>query len=279
MQNLKIWYKDIVVNNTYGLRSYSSSEQLSKDSANSSFNIIPLVIYDNAQENKVIAIKSNRKKSGVYRWVHNKSGKMYIGSSADLGQRFSSYYSLIWITSQAKRSIIYRSILKYGLSEFRLEVIEYCNSEDVLKREQFFLDCLNPEYNILKIAGSRRGFKVLDETKAKISKTLTGRVLSESVKIKIKESRIGVKHSEETKAKLREHLLYLNKNILAGKKSIKVTILDLDTNVFTEYSSIRKAAEAVGSYAHNIIKYENLKLTKNYTKPFKGRFEINVLRA
>ena len=278
MKNRSTRNKGIVLNNISQLRSYSSGEGLNSDTSNSSFNITPEVIYDNAHENKEIAIKSNRKKSGVYRWVHNKSGKMYIGSSADLGQRFSSYYSLIWIKSQAKRSIIYKSLLKHGYSEFRLEILEYCNSEDVIKREQFFLDYLKPEYNILKIAGSRVGFEVLEETKAKISAALTGRVLSESVKGKIKAARIGVKHSEVTKAKLKEHLINLNKNILAEKKSIKVTIFDLETKVFTEYSSIRKAAEAIGSYAHKILNYENLKLNKNYTKPFKGRYEINIIR-
>lgn len=168
--------------------------------------------------------------------------------------------------------------MKYGLSEFRLEVLEYCNSEDVLKREQFFLDYLNPEYNILKIAGSRKGFKVLDETKAKISKSLIGRVLSESVKIKIKQSRIGVQHSEVTKVKLKEHLANLNRTILAEKKSFKITVLDLETNIITEYSSIRKAALAIGSYAHNITKYEKLKLNNNYSKPFKNRYVINIER-
>ena len=168
--------------------------------------------------------------------------------------------------------------MKYGYSEFRLEILEYCNKEDVIKREQFFLDNLKPEYNILKIAGSRRGFEVLEETKAKISATLTGRVISESTKEKMKATRIGFKHSEATKAKLREHLINLNKNILADKKGIKVTIIDLVTQVSMEYNSIRKAAKAIGSYADKILKYETRKLNENYTKPYKGRYEINIMR-
>jgi group I intron endonuclease len=260
------------------LRCYSSEVGLGSGISNSSIKVTPVVIYDNAHENKKIAIKSNRKKSGVYRWVHIKSGKMYIGSSIDLGRRFSSYFSLKLIENQAKRSIIYKSLIKYGHLEFRLEILEFCNSEDVIEREQFYLDALKPEYNILKIAGSRTGFKVLDETKAKIRAALTGRVLSESVKAKIKAARIGAKHSEATRAKLKEHLVTLNKKVLAEKNGIKVTILDLETKVFTEYSSIRKAAKGIGSYGDKIVKYENLKLSKNYTKPFKGRYEINIFR-
>jgi group I intron endonuclease len=42
---------------------------------------------------------------------------------------------------------------------FRLEILEYCPISIVLDREQFYIDKLNPEYNILKIAGSNLGYK------------------------------------------------------------------------------------------------------------------------
>lgn len=90
------------------------------------FNITPLVLYVNADKDKVIAIKNNRKKSGIYRWTHIESGKYYIGSAVDLGRRFSNYYSYPFI-SQAKKSIICKSLLKYGYSEFSLEILEDCD--------------------------------------------------------------------------------------------------------------------------------------------------------
>jgi len=55
-------------------------------------NIIP-IIYVNSDKEKVTAIKSNRKLSGIYRWTHKETGKSYIGSSVDLGRRFSCYFS------------------------------------------------------------------------------------------------------------------------------------------------------------------------------------------
>ena len=115
-------------------------------------NITPLVLYANADKDKVIAINNNRKKSGIYKWTHRESGKYYIGSSIDLGRRFSYYFSYPSISSQAKTSIICKSLLKYGYSEFSLEIIEYCDIKDTINREQFYIDSLNPEYNILKIA-------------------------------------------------------------------------------------------------------------------------------
>lgn len=240
--------------------------------------ILPLVSYDNLDQDKATAIKSNRKLSGVYRWTHKNSGKTYIGSSVDLGQRFSSYFSENWISSQAKSSIICKALIKYGYSVFLLEILEYCDKGDTILREQFYLDSLLPEYNILKIAGSRLGSKQSLEAKTKIRASLTGRLLSEITKNKIQESRLGIAHSEATKAKLREHLTYLNKNILATKKSLKITVLDLETNLTTEYDSIRKAALSIGSYAHVLTKHEKLQLEKGYTKPFRGRYVIKILR-
>lgn len=46
--------------------------------------------------------------------------------------------------------LICKSFLKYGYSKFKLEILEYCNPSDVIKREQHYIDILNPEYNIKK---------------------------------------------------------------------------------------------------------------------------------
>jgi len=43
-------------------------------------------------------------------------------------------------------------LLKYGYSNFTLEILEYCEPENALAREQHYLDHLKPEYNILQIA-------------------------------------------------------------------------------------------------------------------------------
>lgn len=71
---------------------------------------------------------------------------------------------------------IHQALLKYGYENFHLEILEYCTSDELIKRvscanpargsetkraslEQNFIDLLEPEYNILKIAYSLAGFK------------------------------------------------------------------------------------------------------------------------
>ncbi len=44
-----------------------------------------------------------------------------------------------------------------------------CEINVLIEREQYYLDLLKPEYNILKIAGSMLGFKHSEATKIKMS--------------------------------------------------------------------------------------------------------------
>jgi len=98
--------------------------------------------------------------------------------------------------------------LKYGFANFSLEILEYCGTEELLKREQHYLELLKPQYNILEKAGNISGYKHTEETLAK----LRARRHSEESKIKISEAqrkndnparfKEGHKHSEETKIKI-----------------------------------------------------------------------------
>lgn len=72
------------------------------------------------------------------------------------------YYSLNSLLKSNR--LIDRALLKYGFSNFQLEILEYCSLEDLLEREQFYLDASKPIYNIAKIAGSTLGYKHSQES-------------------------------------------------------------------------------------------------------------------
>ena len=86
---------------------------------------------------------------------------------------------------------IYKALLKYGYSVFKLEILEYCDPKNVIKREQYYLNLLEPKYNILQIAGSSFGYKHSEETKGKISRTKLGCKLSEEARIKMAAAKVG----------------------------------------------------------------------------------------
>jgi len=59
-------------------------------------------------------------------------------------------------------------LVKYGYSNFSFEILEYCNKNEILVREQYYLDTLKPEYNILPTSGYPLGYKHTEEAKAKL---------------------------------------------------------------------------------------------------------------
>jgi len=75
------------------------------------------------------------------------------------------------------KSVIYSALLrpkKNGHAVFNLDILEYCDKENIIIREQCYLDLLKPKYNILKIAGSSLGFKYSEATRAQMSLNNTG---------------------------------------------------------------------------------------------------------
>ena len=40
-----------------------------------------------------------------------------------------------------------------------MEILEYCDKNNVIEREQYYMDLIKPQYNIVEIAGSTLGYK------------------------------------------------------------------------------------------------------------------------
>lgn len=87
----------------------------------------------------------------------------------NLGKRIGTYFNLMYLEAEIKsnKSKIYRALIKYGYSEFRFEIICYCESSEIVSCEQYYLDLLKPEYNILTRAGSLHGYKHPEGSKSK----------------------------------------------------------------------------------------------------------------
>lgn len=238
----------------------------------------PLTTY--TYEDKERAIKENRGRSGVYRWVNTITGETYIGSAISLSKRFSVYFSIKSINEVLSRSKskILSAILKYGYSAFRLEIFEVCDPNQTIDREQYYLDLLKPEYNILSVASSSLGKLHFEETKSKISNTFKGRSLSKETKEKMSITRTGKIFSEETLKKLSElrigkpspfagkiHSEETRKN-MSDRIGSKLEVFNKDTLETKIYPSNIKAAEALACSESTIRYY------LKQSKPFKGKY-------
>jgi group I intron endonuclease len=219
---------------------------------------LPVASYSNPINLKSIIYKENNKKGGIYRWTNIISGKIYIGSSSNLNKRFSGYFSINYLTKESLKykSIIYSALLKYGYSNFKLDVLEYSDPKDLLVREQFYLDLYSPEYNILTTAGSNFGFKHSDETL-----------------LKFKLRKFSKEHLEFLRKSGSANFTEFNKN-----KRLKVVIHDFSTDITTSYDSIDQASKAINVDSKAFWTQGKSEQKNNDVIPYQGRFVITLLR-
>jgi len=165
--------------------------------------ITPAVSYKNAKIKKSLIFKDNKDKAFVYRWINKLNGKEYLGSTSSAKRRLNTYYDLK--TLGEVNMPIYNAILKHGHDNFIFEIIEYCLSEDTIKREQYYLDNFDFEYNVLANANSLAGYKHTAETLAKFKgrQNLLGfKHLAETLEM-LREINTGKVHTEEAKEVMR----------------------------------------------------------------------------
>lgn len=85
--------------------------------------------------------------SGVYKILCKTTNKFYIGSSININKRFSDHRR--HLKSNRHSNIkLQRTYNKYSENNFEFIIIEYVNVKNLLKREQFYIDTLKPQFNL-----------------------------------------------------------------------------------------------------------------------------------
>jgi group I intron endonuclease len=140
-------------------------------------------------ERKTIILE-NRNCSGVYALICRVNNKFYVGSSTNLTNRLLDYMQPAYLAQQTNRPIL-RAIVKYGLMNFIFVVLETCNVTDTLQREQYWLDLLEPDYNLSPKAGSTLGVSLSEETKAKLRLAHLGKTHTLETRLHMSETRMG----------------------------------------------------------------------------------------
>lgn len=128
---------------------------------------------------------------GVYKIENLITHKIYVGSSVDMPSRRNDHFSALRRGVHVNR-VLQNSFTKHGEINFKFSIIETC--DNLVEREQYYIDTLKPEYNIFKTAYSVRGE----------NHPMFGKTHSEATKQKIKEARSfqKISHSQETKNKI-----------------------------------------------------------------------------
>ena len=175
--------------------------------------------------------------SAIYQIINRLNGKRYIGSAVNLRSRWGYHRSGLRRNNHPNRHLQAAWNL-YGGKTFVFTVLEYVVDVGLLlEREQYYMDLLQPEYNIAPRAGSNLGIRLTEETKAKMRESHTGKVLPEEHRRKISEGRrrtasYTAKLSEqdvlEIKTLLQESVLF-QREIAARYGVVRGTIRDINT--------------------------------------------------
>lgn len=110
----------------------------------------------------------------IYMIRNTVNGNTYIGSSINFKSRKREHINDL-IKNKHHSIALQRAFNKYGSESFCFEILEHVpNRENLINREQHYMDTMNPKYNICKKAYSLLGFKKSKEDNMKNSIRNTG---------------------------------------------------------------------------------------------------------
>jgi len=251
-----------------------------RDNMKNNSKILPVMSYKNMDINKSVILYDNKKKSGIYCITNLINGKTYIGSSINLTSRLSIYYSKKAMLSKlnTRKSIIYSAILKHDYLNFSLDIFEYCEINILIEREQYYLDLLKPEYNILKVANSRLGSKQSEATKIKISCGNKGKHNHFLGKMHTYETRkkIGLILKSIIRVNVTPRIVTMDTILKLSLRSrgVSVKVFDKSNNLVKEFPTITSTAIYFGISNKTVSKYINSSRSYDgYT--FKSKFKGN----
>ena len=207
---------------------------------------------------------------GIYCIKNTIDNNIYIGSSIDINKRKKQNFSALKNNKHYSR-YLQMSFNKYKENNFSFSILEECESENLLIREQHFIDILNPRYNICKIAGNSLGTKRTQEAKLNISKAQKERFKNTNVwnkgiprtkeEIENHRKKITGKPSKKKGIKLSKDSCNNISNGLKGRNlsqehknnlSKKVIEYDINGNILNVFVSLTEAAKDVNSFVSNL---------------------------
>ena len=201
-------------------------------------------------------------KSGIYCIENIVNKKKYIGSSINVYKRRNRHFSELKMLKH-KNSKLQNSYNKHGKDKFIFYVLELVEDKnELIFKEQFYIDSMKPEYNINLIANSSLGVIRSEETKEKIRQANLGLEHPEW-RNKIKsEAQGGDNHwtqkkvfSDDSKTKMSESKKKLYQDGYKHPRSKRILQYDLDMNLLNDWESLAKASRFTDISSASICNY------------------------
>lgn len=147
---------------------------------------------------------------GIYK-ITNPEGKVYVGQSVNIEERFKAYKR----GNSMEQYLLFRSLIKYGYINHTFEILEQCDVEDLNVKEREWQDKFDVSSSnglnchlvgcdgkkqifsaesVEKMSASAKSRIVSDLKRKKQSETMKGRRLTEEQKLKISIANKGRDH-------------------------------------------------------------------------------------
>lgn len=183
--------------------------------------------------------------ASIYKIINIITKQIYVGSTINFAQRKRQHLNQLR-GKRHRNGKLQNSVNKYGIENFEFHELEelkfpsdYCKrliGEHLICREIFYIENLNPFYNISVVRDSRLGHPVEAITRVKIGLAMKKRGIPPLMRIKSREALVGRKIPLSERRKM-------------GRKQTrhrKVGVFDLEGNLLKIFHISSEAAEYYG---------------------------------
>lgn len=197
---------------------------------------------------------------GIYKITNNTNGKSYIGQSIDIKTRWRNHKTAV------DDCAIHSAIRKYGVQNFSFEIIEECTSNELNKREIYWMEYYDTKapkgYNIADggLGGGNRSKEVLQYD-------LLGNFVKKFPSAKVAAKELNLCHSvlcaccrHEIKTcgdfqwKYSDDSQFDINPVKRDNKKVKIGQYDLDRNLIKIFNSAKEASKITGTSYSGICK-------------------------
>ena len=230
--------------------------------------------------------------TGIYKLTFENSDNFYIGSTTESFKlRFLRHFRDLKLNKHCN-NILQSAYNKYN--NIFIEILETCEAEKCIEREQHYIDLLNPKYNICKIAGNTYGIKpslkCLEKTSKKIDMfDINGNFIKTFNSISEGFRQTGIcptcigqairKKGLASGYQFRYHGEFKKLNKYENPLSYKLLLYSKDGNFIKQFESMLEASTELNIPVGNICKHlkGDTKICYNYIfKKFTKDFSLNI---
>jgi group I intron endonuclease len=181
--------------------------------------------------------------------ITSPSNKVYIGQSINLSLRIYHYRKL----HCKKQAHLYNSILKYGWSEHKFEVLESISKDSLNEREAYWIEFFDSFKNGMNLTSGGDNYILSEESKMKISKANSGENNGMFGRVGELHPRYNQKASTETIEKLK--VSHLGKMTGKNNSFYKGLVICYKDGIFVgEFEGVVDAANKLNLHHPNISK-------------------------